>query len=203
MFLRFHLIWTDHQKLGPGPPPQPAKTLDLNWPSKVGPKTLPHPPPPTYIEIGSVSLMCHLDFGAHRGKMCFWDFTWFGLTIKSWGLGPPPPYEHIYVCLYVFVKEIMLFVFLWKACIDVCQQLKECVFKWVELPSDWVVSGSCIIFLGVYLSGPVQSVVCLGRSTMPGRYKVCQIGKSEQQVHLQLLLHLEFRVQFWLLHSCV
>ena len=38
---------------------------------------------------------------------------------------------------------------------------------------------------------------------MPGRYKACEIDKSEQQVHLQLLLHLEFRVQFWQLHSCV
>ena len=38
---------------------------------------------------------------------------------------------------------------------------------------------------------------------MPGWYKTCQIGKSEQQVQLQHLLHLEFRVQFWLLHSCV
>ena len=39
--------------------------------------------------------------------------------------------------------------------------------------------------------------------TMPGQYKACEIDKSVQQVHLQLLLHLEFRVQFWLLHSCV
>ena len=38
---------------------------------------------------------------------------------------------------------------------------------------------------------------------MPGWYKACQIDKSEQQVQLQHLLHLEFRVQFWLLHSCV
>ena len=38
---------------------------------------------------------------------------------------------------------------------------------------------------------------------MLGQYKACEIDKSEQQVHLQLLLHLEFRVQFWLLHSCV
>ena len=38
---------------------------------------------------------------------------------------------------------------------------------------------------------------------MPGYHKACEIDKSEQQVHLQLLLHLEFRVQFWLLHSCV
>ena len=38
---------------------------------------------------------------------------------------------------------------------------------------------------------------------MPGYHKACEIEKSEQQVHLQLLLHLEFRVQFWLLHSCV
>ena len=28
---------------------------------------------------------------------------------------------------------------------------------------------------------------------MPGWYKVCQIGRSEQQVHLQHLLHLEFQ----------
>ena len=28
---------------------------------------------------------------------------------------------------------------------------------------------------------------------MPGWYKACEIDKSEQQVHLQLLLHLEFR----------
>ena len=33
---------------------------------------------------------------------------------------------------------------------------------------------------------------------MPGWYKACQIGRSEQQVHLQLLLHLEFRVHFGL-----
>ena len=38
---------------------------------------------------------------------------------------------------------------------------------------------------------------------MLGWYRTCQIGMSEQQVHLQHLLHLEFRVQFWLLHSCV
>ena len=31
----------------------------------------------------------------------------------------------------------------------------------------------------------------------------CGIGKSEQQVHLQHLLHLEFRVHFWLVYSCV
>ena len=50
---------------------------------------------------------------------------------------------------------------------------------------------------------PFGSGLYLGRSTMPGWYKACQIGRSEQQVHLQHLLHLEFRVQFWLLHSCV
>ena len=87
------------------------------------------------------------------------------------------------------------------------------LFKWVELPSDWVCVRilvylliwllSCKLLRGINLSGPVQSVVYLGRSTMPGRYKVCQIGKSEQQVHLQFSLHLEFRVQFWLLHACV
>ena len=31
---------------------------------------------------------------------------------------------------------------------------------------------------------------------MPGWYKACGIGRSEQQVHLQHFLHLEFRVQF-------
>ena len=31
---------------------------------------------------------------------------------------------------------------------------------------------------------------------MPGWYKVCQIGRSEQQVHLQHLLHLELKVHF-------
>ena len=38
---------------------------------------------------------------------------------------------------------------------------------------------------------------------MSGWYKACQIGRSEQQVQLQYLLHLEFRVQFWLLHFFV
>ena len=38
---------------------------------------------------------------------------------------------------------------------------------------------------------------------MPGWYKACGIGKSEQQFHLQHLLHLEFRVHFWLVYSCV
>ena len=38
---------------------------------------------------------------------------------------------------------------------------------------------------------------------MPGWYKVCRIGRSEQQVHNNSLLHFEFRVQVWLLHSCV
>ena len=33
---------------------------------------------------------------------------------------------------------------------------------------------------------------------MPGCDKCCLIGITEQQVHLQHLLHLEFRVHFWL-----
>ena len=46
--------------------------------------------------------------------------------------------------------------------------------------------------------------VHLGKvTTMPGLGKICLIGRSEQQVHLQLMLHLEFRVHFWLVHSCV
>ena len=51
--------------------------------------------------------------------------------------------------------------------------------------------------------GPFGFGFHLGRSTMPGWYKVCQIGRPEQQVHLQHLLHLEFRVDVWLIHSCV
>ena len=40
-------------------------------------------PPQPYIKIGSDSLMCHLQFGVHRGKVCFWDFMIFGLGIKK------------------------------------------------------------------------------------------------------------------------
>ena len=50
---------------------------------------------------------------------------------------------------------------------------------------------------------PFGSGLHLGRSTMPRWYKACQIGRSEQQVHLQHLLHLEFRVDVFLVHSCV
>ena len=32
---------------------------------------------------------------------------------------------------------------------------------------------------------PLALEVHLGRSTMPGWYRACQIGRSEQQVHLQ------------------
>ena len=38
---------------------------------------------------------------------------------------------------------------------------------------------------------------------MPGWYRACQIGRSEQQVQLQHMLHFEFRVHVWLVHSCV
>ena len=38
---------------------------------------------------------------------------------------------------------------------------------------------------------------------MPGWYKACQIVRSEQQVHLQNVLHLEFRVNVWLVLYCV
>ena len=38
---------------------------------------------------------------------------------------------------------------------------------------------------------------------MPGWYRACPIGRSEQQVQLQHLLHFEFRVYVWLVHSCV
>ena len=46
---------------------------------------------------------------------------------------------------------------------------------------------------------PFGSVVHQGRSTMPGWYKVCQIGRSEQQVHLQQFV--AFGVQGTLLAS--
>ena len=35
--------------------------------------------------------MCHLQFGVHRGKVCFWDFMIFGLGIKKLIFGPPVP----------------------------------------------------------------------------------------------------------------
>ena len=35
------------------------------------------------------------------------------------------------------------------------------------------------------MRGPVQSLAPLGKSTMPGHPRVCQIGRSEQQVHQQ------------------
>ena len=38
---------------------------------------------------------------------------------------------------------------------------------------------------------------------MPGWYKVCQIGKSEQQVHLQPCVAFGVQGAFWLGHSCV
>ena len=38
---------------------------------------------------------------------------------------------------------------------------------------------------------------------MSGWYRACQIGRSEQQVQLQHLLHFEFRVYVRLVHSCV
>ena len=46
-------------------------------------------------------------------------------------------------------------------------------------------------------------LVHLGRSTMPGWYKACQIGKSEQQVLLQPCVALGVQGVVWLLHSCV
>ena len=39
--------------------------------------------------------------------------------------------------------------------------------------------------MGGWLGESFGTVVHLGRSTMPGWYKVCQIGRSEQQVHFQ------------------
>ena len=46
---------------------------------------------------------------------------------------------------------------------------------------------------------PLALVIHLGRSTMPGWYRACQIGRSEQQVHLQQFV--AFGVQGTLLAS--
>ena len=73
-----------------------------------------------------------------------------------------------------------------------CQNGK--IVKWVELPSGWFVPGSCVYLTfdcclvnccGGLLGRPVQSLVHLLRNTVPGHHKDCQIGSSEQQVHLQ------------------
>ena len=49
--------------------------------------------------------------------------------------------------------------------------------------------GCCLVNScgGLRKGEPVQSWVHLGKSTMPGCEKGCQIGSSEQQVHLQSL----------------
>ena len=63
------------------------------------------------------------------------------------------------------------------------------LFKWVELPSGWVVPGSCVkiffgfwsvnfCFGGLFRWTILTQKVHLGRSTMPGWYKACQIGKT-------------------------
>ena len=49
----------------------------------------------------------------------------------------------------------------------------------------------------------IQSVVHLTKNTILNWNNVCQIGRSEQEVHLQHLLHLEFKVHVWLMYSCV
>ena len=49
--------------------------------------------------------------------------------------------------------------------------------------------GCCLVNScgGLRKGEPVQTWVHLGKSTMPGCEKGCQIGSSEQQVHLQPL----------------
>ena len=49
----------------------------------------------------------------------------------------------------------------------------------------------------------IQSMVHLTKNTILNWYNVCQIGRSEQQVQLQHLLRLEFKVHVWLMYSCV
>ena len=49
----------------------------------------------------------------------------------------------------------------------------------------------------------IQSVVHLTKNTILNWYNVCQIGRSEQQVQFQHLLHLEFKVHVWLMYSCI
>ena len=46
----------------------------------------------------------------------------------------------------------------------------------------YVLACSVNYLKGGCLGKPVQSLVYLGRSTVPGHHKDCQIGSSEQQV---------------------
>ena len=83
------------------------------------------------------------------------------------------------IALQVCCPGILVYLFLW---------LLSCKLLWGGGLIRW------IFWL---------TVVHLGRSTMPGWYRACQIGRSEQQVTCNSLLHLEFRVHFWLVYSCV
>ena len=90
-------------------------------------------------------------------------------------------------------------------------QISGCCLNWGELLSGCVVPGSWSLSLalkakltcGGLFKWTSSDFGLRGWSSMPGWYKVCQIGRSEQKVHLQLLLHLEFRVYVCLVHSCV
>ena len=109
--------------------------------------------------------------------------------------------------MWGYFHKCVLFVLMWgyfeKNVFYFCKSIKKIMlFKWVKLPSGCVVPGSCVLIVtfgccfvnywGGCLGGPIQSMVHLGRSTMPGWYKAYQIDRSEQQVHLQHLLHLEW-----------
>ena len=87
------------------------------------------------------------------------------------------------------------------------------LFKWVELPSGWIVPGSWSIFNfgccfvnfwgGHCLGKPVQSMVYLGRSTMPGWYKSLwnwQGLSSKSTCNFCCIWSLG--CNFWLLNSC-
>ena len=65
--------------------------------------------------------------------------------------------------------------------------------------------GCCLVNScgGGCLGESFGSVIHLGRSTMPGWYKVWQIGSLSSKSTCNNLLHLEFRVHFWLVYSCV
>ena len=56
---------------------------------------------------------------------------------------------------------------------------------------------------GLRKGEPVQSWVHLEKSTMPGCEKGCQIGSSEQQVHLQLCVAFGVQGTHLAVYSCV
>ena len=57
---------------------------------------------------------------------------------------------------------------------------------------------SCKFFGGLRKGEPVHNWVHLGKSTMPGCEKGCQIGTLAASPFATFVLHLKFRVHIWL-----